>query len=75
VQKAGLRAGGAFDAASLQPADALLEFRQVQREIVGPQAGALADGCGLGGLKMGVGEAGEAAMLGGELTELADDRC
>ena len=57
-QEAGLRAGGALDAAEAQRRQAVFDLVQVQHEIVAPQAGALAHGGELRRLKMGEAERG-----------------
>ena len=63
AEETGLRAGGALAALGLELAQAVLDFRQVQHQVVGPQAGPLADGGRLRRLEMGVGQAGQIAIL------------
>ena len=62
-EEAGLRAGRAFDAAGLERGDAVLELVQIQHQVVGPQAGPLADGRRLGRLQVREAEAGQVAVL------------
>ena len=66
LQEARLRAGRALVAQGLEAGDAMLDFGQVHREIVGPETRPFADGRRLGGLEMGEAEAGQIAVLGGE---------
>src|SRR5439155_7450923 len=73
VQEAGLRAGGAFNAASSQRLRAVLDFREVERQIISPQASPLAHGRRLGRLQVRVTQTSEVAMLLGEAAKLIDD--
>ncbi len=65
-QEAGLRAGGALRAAGLQLRNAMLELLQVHAQVVGPQAGPLADRGRLGRLEVREAQAGQVAVLLGE---------
>ena len=53
LQKAGLRARGALGAQKRHMSQPVLQLRQIQQQILNPQAGPLAHGGGLGRLKMG----------------------
>ncbi len=65
-QETRLRAGRPLVAQGFEAGDAVLDFGQVQGEIVGPETRPFADGRRLGGLKMGEAEAGQIAVFGGE---------
>ena len=65
-QETGLRAGRALVAECLDGGDAMLDFGQVHRQVVGPEARPLADRRRLGRLEMGEAQAGQVAVLGGE---------
>ena len=68
-EEGGLGAGGALDAAEHEGLEAEFDFGEAEDEVVGPEDGAFADGGGLRGLDVGVGEAGEVLVLGGEGAE------
>ncbi len=73
LEEGGLGTGGAFDSAQHEGLEAELDVSEDQDEIVGPEDGAFADGGGLCGLKMGVGEARKVAVFGGEGSERVDE--
>jgi len=52
----------------------VLDFFQVEHEIVTPQRGPLADGCRLGRLQVREGQTGQLAVSFGEHRQLVDDR-
>ena len=72
-EKTGLRAGRALDAAEAQRFQTMLEFVQIENEIVAPQTGAFADGRELGRLKMRETERGQIAPARGEAGQRVDD--
>ena len=57
---------------ALRLRDAVLDFGQVHRQVVGPEARPLADRGRLGGLEMGEAQAGQIAVLGGEAGQRVD---
>ena len=74
--KAGLGAGGTLDTAQRQLADLVVDLLQVHIQLVHPQGGALANGGQLGGLAVGVGEAGHILVLVSKFSQVcqyADD--
>ena len=62
-KKAGLRAGRALHAAGLELRQAMFDLGQVEHQVVGPQAGPLADRRRLGRLQVREAQAGQVAML------------
>ena len=74
LQEAGLRAGRAFHAAGLERRDAVLDFRQIERQIVGPQARPPADGRRLRRLQVREAERRQVAILFGEVGQRDDHR-
>ena len=72
LQKTGLGAGRALAAVGLEVGQAELDLRQVQHEIVGPEARPFADRRRLGGLKMREGQAGQGTVFLGEPGETVD---
>ena len=52
----------------------MLDFGEVECEVIGPEAGAAADGGGLSGLQVRVAEGGEVAIFFGEVGQREDDR-
>ncbi len=66
-QEAGLRAGGALDAAKFQRRLAVLQFGKIQQEFVAPEGGALAHGGHLGRLEMRKAQARQVSVLACEL--------
>ena len=74
LQEAGLRAGRAFDAARLERGDAVLDFGQVERQVVRPQARPPADGRRLGRLQVREAERRQVAVLLGKVGERVDHR-
>jgi hypothetical protein len=73
LEERGLRARGALGAAELQAGADVLDGFEVEKQILGPLGGALADGDELGGLEMRVGESGEGLVLHGELGEVGEN--
>ena len=63
VEEAGLRAGGALDAAEGEVPLQAVELFEVQEHLLEPEAGALADGRQLRGLEVGGAELGLRAVL------------
>lgn len=59
LEERGLGSRRAFYAAETEVGASALEVGQVFEEVLGPEAGSLADGGELGGLEVRVGEAGE----------------
>ena len=73
-QKTGLRSGGSFGAAGPQCREAVLDFGEIQHEIVQPQACALAHRGRLGRLKVRECKAGERAMFQRKCGQRVDHR-
>ena len=73
LQEAGLGAGGALAAKGQVGSHQLLALPDVADQVVHPQAGALAQGGGLGGLKVGVGEDRQGLVLFRKGTKGAQD--
>ena len=72
-EEAGLRAGGPLGAAEAQRGQAVLQFVQVQDEIVAPEAGAFADGGQLGRLEVREAERLQVAVACGKAGQGVDD--
>ena len=51
----------------------MVQLLHIHIELIHPQSGALAHGGQLGGLAVGVGEAGHVLVLGGELRQIGND--
>ncbi len=67
-----LRPRRAFDAAGLQLFQAVFRLVQVERQVVGPQAGAFAHGGGLSGLQVREAQARQVAVFDGKVRQRAD---
>ena len=72
-EETGLRAGGALGAAETERLQAVLDFVEVEDEVVAPETGALADGGQLRRLEVGEAERGQVAPAGGEPRQGVDD--
>ena len=70
LHKAGLGAGGTLNAAQGQLADLVVNLLQVHVELVHPQGSALANGGQLGGLAVGVSQAGHILVLLGKIGQV-----
>ena len=62
-QEAGLRAGRALHAAGLERGEPVLDLRQIEHQVVGPQARPPADGRRLGRLQVREAERRQVAVL------------
>ena len=69
LQKAGAGAGGTLAAQKPQVFQLEVQLLDIEKQVVEPEAGPLADGGGLGGLEMGVGQAGQSLVLLRKVTE------
>ena len=73
LEERGLRAGRALRAEQLQARQAELQLVDIHEQLVDPQRRALAHGCELGGLQMGVAEAGRVLPAVGKGREVPHD--
>jgi hypothetical protein len=71
-QEARLRAGCSLHAACLESFNAMLDFRQIQHQVIGPQAGPSPHGCRLRRLQVGETERRQIAISLGKVGERAD---
>ena len=66
LHKAGLGAGGALDSPQAQGVQLKFQVFQVHHQLIHPQRGPLANGGQLGGLEVGVAQAGQILVLPGK---------
>ena len=71
-EKGRLRSGGALRAEKAEALAGRADLLEVDQEVRGPERGALADGRGLGRLKVRVGEGGKVPVSEGEIPQLPE---